>query len=40
MSELASFRFIEDYREAYPVRLMCAVLKVWLAGYYTCACAR
>jgi len=23
-----SFRFIEDHREAYPVRLMCAVLEV------------
>ena len=29
-----SFRFIEDHREAYPVRLMCAVLEVSAAGYY------
>jgi len=29
-----SFRFIEDHREAYPVRLMCAVLEVSPAGYY------
>jgi hypothetical protein len=28
-----SFRFIEDHREAYPVRLMCAVLEVSPAGY-------
>jgi len=29
-----SFRFIEDHRDSYPVRLMCAVLKVSPAGYY------
>jgi transposase InsO family protein len=29
-----SFRFIEDHREAYPVRVLCAVLEVSLAGYY------
>nr|GAJ37768.1 insertion element IS600 hypothetical 31 kDa protein [Bradyrhizobium sp. DOA9] len=29
-----SFRFIEDHGEAYPVRLMCAVLEVSPAGYY------
>jgi hypothetical protein len=29
-----SFRFIEDHREAYPVRLMCTVLEVSAAGYY------
>jgi transposase InsO family protein len=29
-----SFRFIEDHREAYPVRVLCAVLKVSPAGYY------
>ncbi|MCS3453927.1 hypothetical protein M2192_009434 [Bradyrhizobium elkanii USDA 61] len=29
-----SFRFIEDHRDAYPVRLMCAVLEVSVAGYY------
>jgi transposase InsO family protein len=29
-----SFRFIEDLRETYPVRLMCAVLEVSPAGYY------
>ncbi|WP_342724158.1 IS3 family transposase [Bradyrhizobium sp. B097] len=29
-----SFRFIEDHRDAYPVRLMCAVLGVSAAGYY------
>jgi putative transposase len=29
-----SFRFIEDHRETYPVRLMCAVLEVSPAGYY------
>lgn len=28
------FRFIEDHRDAYPVRLMCAVLEVSPAGYY------
>jgi putative transposase len=28
------FRFIEDYRDVYPVRLMCAVLEVSPAGYY------
>lgn len=32
-----SFRFIEDHREAYPVRLMCTVLEVSPAGYYACA---
>jgi putative transposase len=29
-----SFRFIEDHRDAYPVRLMCTVLEVSPAGYY------
>lgn len=29
-----SFRFIEDHRASYPVRLMCAVLEVSPAGYY------
>jgi hypothetical protein len=29
-----SFRFIEDHRAVYPVRLMCAVLEVSPAGYY------
>ena len=29
-----SFRFIEDRRDDYPVRLMCAVLEVSPAGYY------
>lgn len=29
-----SFRFIEDHRAAYPVRLMCAVFEVSPAGYY------
>jgi len=29
-----SFRFIEDHRDHYPVRLMCAVLEVSPAGYY------
>jgi len=29
-----SFRFIEDHRDSYPVRLMCAVLEVSPAGYY------
>ena len=29
-----SFRFIEDHRNAWPVRLMCAVLEVSPAGYY------
>lgn len=29
-----SFRFIEDHRDSYPVRLMCAVLEVSSAGYY------
>jgi len=29
-----SFRFIQDHRDAYPVRLMCAVLAVSAAGYY------
>jgi len=29
-----SFRFIEDHRDTYPVRLMCAVLEVSPAGYY------
>jgi putative transposase len=28
------FRFIENYRDSYPVRLMCAVLEVSPAGYY------
>jgi hypothetical protein len=26
-----SFRFIEDYRDSYPVRLMCAVPEIGLA---------
>jgi len=30
-----SFRFIEDHRDSYSVRLMCAVLEVSPAGYYT-----
>jgi putative transposase len=29
-----SFRFIEDHRDSYPVRLMCDVLEVSPAGYY------
>lgn len=29
-----SFRFIEDHRDTYPVRLMCTVLEVSAAGYY------
>lgn len=29
-----SFRFIEDHRNTYPVRLMCTVLEVSPAGYY------
>jgi putative transposase len=29
-----SFRFVEDHRDAYPVRLLCAVLEVSPAGYY------
>ncbi|MGY4230314.1 hypothetical protein ACVMIH_007675 [Bradyrhizobium sp. USDA 4503] len=29
-----SFRFIEDHRDTYPVRLMCAVHEVSPAGYY------
>jgi transposase InsO family protein len=29
-----SFRFIEDHRDTYPIRLMCAVLEVSPAGYY------
>jgi transposase InsO family protein len=29
-----SFRFIEDHRDDYPVRLMCSVLEVSPAGYY------
>ena len=29
-----SFRFIEDHRDRWPVRLMCAVLEVSPAGYY------
>jgi putative transposase len=29
-----SFRFIEDHRNNYPVRLMCDVLDVSPAGYY------
>ncbi len=28
-----SFRFIEDHRDVYPVRLMCAVLEVSADGY-------
>lgn len=29
-----SFRFIEDHRDAWPVRVLCAVLEVSPAGYY------
>ena len=29
-----SFRFIEDHRDAYPVRMLCTVLEVSPAGYY------
>lgn len=29
-----SFRFIEDHRDSYPVRLMCDVLEVSSASYY------
>ncbi|MGY3697457.1 hypothetical protein ACVIGA_007537 [Bradyrhizobium sp. USDA 3240] len=29
-----SFRFIEDYRDTYPVRLICAALEVTQAGQY------
>lgn len=29
-----SFRFIEDHRDSYPIRLMCDVLEVSPAGYY------
>jgi putative transposase len=29
-----TFGFIEDHRDTYPVRLMCAVLEVSPAGYY------
>ena len=29
-----SFRFIEDHRDAYPVRVLCTVLEVSPAGYY------
>ncbi|MBR1360321.1 transposase [Bradyrhizobium sp. AUGA SZCCT0045] len=29
-----SLRFIEDHRDTYPIRLMCAVLEVSPAGYY------
>jgi transposase InsO family protein len=29
-----SFRFIEDHRKTYPIRLMCVVLEVSPAGYY------
>lgn len=28
------FRFVEDHRAAYPVRLMCRVLGVSASGYY------
>jgi putative transposase len=28
------FRFIEDSRADYPVRILCGVLEVSLAGYY------
>jgi hypothetical protein len=28
------FRFIEDHRDAWPVRLLCAVLEVSASGYY------
>jgi hypothetical protein len=28
-----SFRFVEDHRDSYPARLMCAVLEVSPAGY-------
>jgi putative transposase len=29
-----SFRFIEDHRKVFPVRVMCAVLEVSASGYY------
>lgn len=29
-----TFRFIEDHRDSYPVRLTCTVLKVSPASYY------
>ena len=29
-----SFCFIEDHRDAYPVRVLCDVLEVSPAGYY------
>jgi putative transposase len=29
-----SFRFIEDHRDTYPIRVLCAVLAVSPAGYY------
>ena len=28
------FRFIEDHRTAFPVRVLCAVLEVSASGYY------
>ena len=28
------FRFVEEHREAFPVRAMCEVLEVSPAGYY------
>ena len=31
-----SFCFIEDHRNAYPVRTLCAVLEVSPSGYYAC----
>ena len=35
-----SFRLIEDHRDAYPVRVLCAVLEVSPAGYYAWRCRR
>jgi hypothetical protein len=29
------FRFIEDQRKTFPVRVLCDVMGVSLAGYYT-----
>jgi putative transposase len=29
------FRFIEDHRAIFPVRVMCAVLEVSVSGYCT-----
>ena len=33
------FRFIEDHRADYPVRIMCGALEVSPAGYYALALA-